>query len=125
MASVLDRIKELDQERSKLLQEAKSEALANAQKAVEELNALGFNYRLVSDGETASASSGTRRMGIRQEVLEIVKQHPQGIKRADLLAQMAATDKRGRQSVSNALANLKKSGSIDGDAGVYKPAKGR
>jgi hypothetical protein len=40
------RIKELDAERIKLLDEAKKEALARAQQAVSDLNALGFSYSL-------------------------------------------------------------------------------
>jgi hypothetical protein len=40
------RIKELDAERTKLIDEAKKEALARAQHAVSDLNALGFRYSL-------------------------------------------------------------------------------
>jgi ribosomal protein L37E len=44
--SAIQRIKELDAERSKLLEQAKEEALRKANEAVAELNALGFNYQL-------------------------------------------------------------------------------
>jgi hypothetical protein len=40
------RIKELDAERTKLIDEAKKEALARAKQAVADLNALGFAYSL-------------------------------------------------------------------------------
>jgi hypothetical protein len=40
------RIRELDAERTKLLDDAKKEALARAQQAIADLNALGFAYKL-------------------------------------------------------------------------------
>jgi hypothetical protein len=40
------RIKELDAEKSKLIESAKSEALERAKQAVADLNALGFAYSL-------------------------------------------------------------------------------
>jgi hypothetical protein len=48
--SVLEKLKQLDDQRNKLLDEAKAEALANARKAIDELNALGFNYALTEEG---------------------------------------------------------------------------
>ena len=67
--SVLDKIKALDQERFKLLDEAKAEALEMAHKAVAALNELGFPYRLVEGPQTAPRAAtrasrvegGTRR----------------------------------------------------------------
>jgi hypothetical protein len=53
LSSVLEKLKALDAQREQLLGEAKKEALANAEKAVAELNELGFSYSLV---ESASAS---------------------------------------------------------------------
>jgi hypothetical protein len=44
--SVLDQLKALDEQRAKLMESAKSAALEKANEAIEELNALGFNYRL-------------------------------------------------------------------------------
>jgi hypothetical protein len=54
------RIKELDAERAKLLDEAKREALARAQQAISDLNALGFSYSLtqVSMGRTPAGRKG-------------------------------------------------------------------
>jgi hypothetical protein len=46
--TAIQRIKELDQERATLFEEAKEEALRRAKQAVEDLNALGLNYRLAS-----------------------------------------------------------------------------
>jgi hypothetical protein len=46
--SAVQRIKELDQERATLFEQAKEEALRRANQAVEDLNALGLTYRLVT-----------------------------------------------------------------------------
>jgi hypothetical protein len=55
--SPIQRIKELDQERAALFEQAKEEALRRANQAVEDLNALGLNYRLVA-GTAASGNKG-------------------------------------------------------------------
>ena len=62
MASALEKIKQLDEQREKLLAEAKKEALKLANNAIEALNELGFNYQLVSKGQGSQAGSrkGTR-----------------------------------------------------------------
>jgi hypothetical protein len=57
--SPIQRIKELDQERATLFEQAKEEALRRATQAVEDLNALGLNYRLV----TGTAASGNKSAG--------------------------------------------------------------
>lgn len=57
--SAIQRIKELDQERATLFEEAKEEALRRATQAVEDLNALGLNYRL----ETGTAAGGNKTPG--------------------------------------------------------------
>jgi hypothetical protein len=54
--SAIQRIKELDQERTTLFEQAKEEALRRATQAVEDLNALGLNYRLV----TGTAADGNK-----------------------------------------------------------------
>jgi hypothetical protein len=53
--NVLDKIRALDDERAKLLDDAKKEALEAAHKAVSDLNELGFNYRLVEGPSTSTA----------------------------------------------------------------------
>jgi hypothetical protein len=53
--SVLDKLKALDEERAKLLEDAKKEALDKAHKAIADLNELGFNYRLVEGYSTSKA----------------------------------------------------------------------
>jgi hypothetical protein len=123
--SVLDQIRKLEEQKASLLSAAKSEAMKKAEAAIAELNELGFNYRLVQDGETTRTprATGTRRSGVRDEVLTMVKNSPNGISRAQLLEAMDAKgDKSAEQSISNALAALKKAGTVSGEGGVYKVA---
>ena len=65
---------------------------------------------------------GTRRSGRRQEVLAAIKKHPQGISPAALKESLGATDKSAQQSVSNALAALKRNKQVTAKDGVYKAA---
>jgi hypothetical protein len=53
LTTVLEKIKALDAQRAQLLEGAKKEALDNAQRAVAELNELGFNYTL-TEGATST-----------------------------------------------------------------------
>ena len=116
--SVLDQIRKLDEQKAQLLTAAKQEALGRANAAIKELAELGFNYRLVSE-DAPSARPTARRTGIREQVLAAIKGTP-GISRAALLDKLNAKgDKSAEQSVSNALAALKKAGSITGADGSY------
>jgi hypothetical protein len=54
LTTILEKLKALDAQRAQLLDGAKTEALASAEKAVAELNELGFHYSLVQ-GATAAA----------------------------------------------------------------------
>src|SRR5580692_6172554 len=56
LSTVLEKLKALDAQRAQLLDDAKKEALENAEKAVAELNELGFHYTL-TEGATASPST--------------------------------------------------------------------
>jgi hypothetical protein len=58
LTTVLEKLKALDAQRAQLLDDAKKEALENAEKAVAELNELGFHYTLA---EGASVSVSTPR----------------------------------------------------------------
>ena len=60
--SVADQLKTLDEQRQKILGQAKEEALRRVQVAIDELNSLGFSYTLESGRRR---SSGTRK-GTRQ-----------------------------------------------------------
>jgi hypothetical protein len=53
--SVLEKLKALDAQRTQLLDDAKKEALENAEKAVAELNELGFHYSLTEGAPAARA----------------------------------------------------------------------
>jgi hypothetical protein len=55
LTTVLEKLKALDAQRAQLLEGAKKEALDNAEKAVAELNELGFNYSLVEGASPARA----------------------------------------------------------------------
>jgi hypothetical protein len=57
--TAIQRIKELDHERATLFDQAKEEALRRANQAVEDLNALGLHYRLV----TGTATAGSKDTG--------------------------------------------------------------
>jgi hypothetical protein len=57
LTSVLENLKALDAQRAQLLEGAKKEALDNAEKAVAELNELGFHY-ILTEGATASTLPG-------------------------------------------------------------------
>jgi hypothetical protein len=68
--SPIERIKELDKERAALFEQAKEEALRRANQAVEDLNALGLNYRLVSPGD------GDKTVGKKPAVAGSDKKRP-------------------------------------------------
>jgi hypothetical protein len=53
LTTVLEKLKALDAQRAQLLEGAKKEALDNAERAVAELNELGFHY-ILTEGATAS-----------------------------------------------------------------------
>lgn len=81
-----DELRRLDEEearikeqRAKLHAEAKAQALAAAEAALSDLNALGYAYKLVEGGKTSSAArpsgqatAGGRRTGIRESVMSVV-----------------------------------------------------
>ena len=60
MTTVLEKLKALDAQRAQLLEGAKKEALDNAEKAVAELNELGFHYSL-TEGATPSPARAPRK----------------------------------------------------------------
>jgi hypothetical protein len=61
LTTVLEKLKALDAQRAQLLEGAKKEALDNAEKAVAELNELGFHYSLVEGASTPSAARAPRK----------------------------------------------------------------
>ena len=69
MTSVLEKLKALDAQRAQLLDDAKQEALDNAEKAVAELNELGFHYRLVEGAsqQERHVSQPLKRRSVKRE----------------------------------------------------------
>lgn len=126
LAEIDAQIRQLEDQKKALVQKEKDALLAKANDAVSKLREMGFNYRLVQmDGGSVpfTTKSGTRRTGIREQVLKIVEGSPDGISRADVLAKLDAKgDKSAEQSASNALAALKKGNQIDLKDGKYVAA---
>ena len=60
MTTVLEKLKALDAQRAQLLEGAKKEALDNAERAVAELNELGFHYSL-AEGASVSTPRAPRK----------------------------------------------------------------
>ncbi len=66
---------------------------------------------------------GARRAGIRQDVLAAIDASgKKGMTRGDLITEFRANDDAFKQSISNALAALKKQKQIKAANGVYKAA---
>jgi hypothetical protein len=59
--SNLEKIKALDAQRAQLLDDAMKEALENAEKAVADLNELGFHYTLTEGASAASLARAPRK----------------------------------------------------------------
>lgn len=119
-------IRQLEDQKKQLVQKAKDDQLKKANDAIAALRAMGFSYRLVENDtgtgtRAARPVGGIRRSGIREQVLKIVKDHGvSGVARAQVLAALNAADKSAEQSISNALAALKKAGTIGLADGLYK-----
>jgi hypothetical protein len=149
--SALSRIEQLDTERMLLVEEAKSEVLQTIDDAIARLERLGFSFELVEKGRPSStgrvqarsnrsagkivstaprrggrkktSGKGVRRAGIRQDVLgAIAASGKKGMTRGDLIADFRATDSSFKQSISNALAALKKQKQVKATGGVYRAA---
>jgi hypothetical protein len=61
LTTVLEKLKALDAQRAQLLEGAKKEALDNAERAVEELNELGFHYTLTEGASTSTTQRAPRK----------------------------------------------------------------
>jgi hypothetical protein len=66
LTSVLEKIKALDAQRAQLLEGAKKEALDNAERAVAELNELGFHYTLTEGASTSTSITRAPRKASSQ-----------------------------------------------------------
>lgn len=120
--STLDQIRKLDEQRQRLVEQARDDALKRARDAIAELNQLGFTYRLTG-GPVQARSTSPRQSGIRQAIVDIVGDNPQGVTRGEIIERLSkGGDEPIGQTVSNALGALKKQGRIAADGGRYKPA---
>jgi hypothetical protein len=70
--TIIEKIKKLDDERAKLLESAKADALARAEEAINELTALGFDYELVEPARATARKPRTARKGSAPD------HHPKG-----------------------------------------------
>jgi hypothetical protein len=71
LTSVVERLKALDEQRALLMEGAKKEALDKAEKAVAELNELGFDYRLVEGASTARAPRKAGSQAPRRQARDV------------------------------------------------------
>lgn len=124
-SSYIDQIMELEAKKQALMTQAKTEALAMAEKAIADLNNLGFHYRLAEGNtspttRTASTTTrGPRTGGASAQILSLLKGAPNGLPKAGILDQMQAIDDKAKNNVSAALFNMKKRGQVTLDNGVY------
>jgi hypothetical protein len=66
LTSVLEKLKALDAQRAQLLDDAKKEALDNAERAIAELNELGFHYTLTEGASVAPLQARAPRKASAQ-----------------------------------------------------------
>lgn len=125
--SVLDEIRKLDEQKAKLLQGAKEEALAQAHAAIATLGEIGFSYRLIEGdkplisriGNQDGGKTGVRNTGIRNVVLSRIKVANKGLSASEVMLLMNPGDDAGKTSVRNALAALKRTGQVNLVDGKY------
>ena len=80
------------------------------------LNAANAYEAALTGKSTSRKGTGTasRTPGRTAGVLQLLKDNPDGFKRADLMKKLGVSgDKKQENSVSTALANLKKKGEVD------------
>jgi hypothetical protein len=71
----------------------------------------------------SAGTTRTRRGSKREEILIVIRKHPDGLARKDILEQMGLKgDKAGEMSVSNALTALTKGGQVMRAEGRYRVA---
>jgi hypothetical protein len=90
--TALQQIKKLDEERSKILEGAKNEALARAAEAINELTALGFDYELIELARGTARKTRTARKGSAPD------HHPKGTCPICEYATKPPHDKRSHKS---------------------------
>lgn len=120
IADIEKQIAELEKQKAAVIAEEKDAALDKVKVALAELNALGFNYKLVEAGATTSTPR-VRRTGLKQNVLMEIKRRNNGISVADLLKNLQLDKDNDKTALQNALSALKKAGDITSPSrGIYK-----
>jgi hypothetical protein len=90
--TTLQQLKKLDEERTKLLEGAKADALARAEEAINELTALGFDYELAEPARETARNTRTVRKGL------VPDHHPKGTCPICEYATKPPHDKRSHKS---------------------------
>jgi hypothetical protein len=124
------------QERQRLQQER--EAVFSQQRELEnKLAAIDREMAAIEAYETAKTGKQTssarqargggrtraRRGSKREQLLQLIRQHPDGLARKDILERMGLKgDKSGEMSVSNALTALTKTNQVSRYEGKYRSA---
>jgi len=90
--TTLQQITKLDEERAKLLESAKADALARAEEAINELTALGFDYELAEHTRETAPKTRTVRKGL------VPDHHPKGTCPICEYATKPPHDKRSHRS---------------------------
>src|ERR1700675_1912038 len=90
--TTLQQLKKLDEERTKLLEGAKADALARAEEAINELTALGFDYEIVEPARETARKTRTVRKGL------VPDHHPKGTCPICEYATKPPHDKRSHKS---------------------------
>lgn len=110
----------LERERERLLSEQQTlqdqlDRIDNELRAIDAYDAIKSGRQPPRPIPTGRA--GTRRSGMRNDLLRLIGSSPRGLTRAEILTekQVAADDKSAIQSVSNALSALKRAGHLRQD----------
>jgi hypothetical protein len=90
--TALQQIKKLDEERTKLMESPKADALARAEEAINELTAPGFDYELVEVARGTARKTRTARKGSAPD------HHPKGTCPICEYATKPPHDKRSHKS---------------------------
>jgi len=101
--------------------EQKLETINNEMRAIDA-------YEAAKAGKQAAPrqhrkSPGSRRTGIRDDVLKVLSDNPDGLSRGDILEKMGVKDdKSATASVSQALTALSKASKVTKDGRIYRAA---
>jgi hypothetical protein len=117
------------------VEKARQELLAKRKEIEEQLKALdlrlqaAINYRATLEGKFSAPrqerksreSTGSRaprgtRDRVKQRILELMKQHPEGLASDQISSALGATEAKQKQQIANLLSLLKKDGALHQEA---------